>query len=259
MTASLLKPSPPGNLPKYKEAYLKGVEYLLSSQYENGGFPQYYPLKKGYYTHITFNDDAMVGVLSLLRDIANGSDDHKFVDEALRKRSEAAVTKSLALILKLQVEIGGKKTVWAPQYDEITFKPAWARKFEPPCLSAGESVGIVKFLMKEKPTSEISAAVEAAIKWFEANKIRGYRWERVNGESKLIKDASATPIWARFYEIQTMKPIFIGRDAVIKYDVSQIEAERRNGYAWYVDGAADLVTKDYPKWRSGIEKALQKK
>ena len=56
-----------------------------------------------------------------------------------------------------------------------------------------------------------------------------------------------------------MKPIFIGRDAMIKYDVSQIEAERRNGYAWYVDSAADLVTKDYPKWRSGIEKALQKK
>ena len=83
ITASLLKPSPPGNLPKYKEAYLKGVDYLLSSQYENGGFPQYYPLKKGYYTHITFNDDAMIGVLSLLRDIANGNDDHKFVDEAL--------------------------------------------------------------------------------------------------------------------------------------------------------------------------------
>ena len=105
----------------------------------------------------------------------------------------------------------------------------------------------------------ITAAVEAAIKWFEANKIKGYRWERVNGESKLIKDAYATPIWARFYEIETMKPIFIGRDAMIKYDVSQIEAERRNGYAWYVDSAAELVTKDYPKWRSGIEKALQKK
>jgi PelA/Pel-15E family pectate lyase len=49
-----------------------------------------------------------------------------------------------------------------------------------------------------------------------------------------------------------MKPIFIGRDGVIKYDVSQIEAERRNGYAWYVDGAKELIEKDYPKWKSKI-------
>ena len=259
ITASLLKPSPPGNLPKYKEAYLKGVEYLLSSQYENGGFPQYYPLKKGYYTHITFNDDAMTGVLNLLRDIANGNEDHKFVDEALRKRCEAAVARSVALILKLQVEVGGKKTVWAPQYDEITLKPAWARKFEPPCLTAGESVGIVRFLMREKLTPEITNAVESAVKWFETNKISGYRWDRVNGESKLTKDAAAAPIWARFYEIETGKPIFIGRDSVIKHDVTQIEAERRNGYAWYVDAAADLVTKDYQKWKKTLEKGLQTK
>ena len=63
ITASLLKQTPPNNFPKYKEAFNKGLDYLLSSQYENGGFPQFFPLKKGYYTHITFNDDAMIGVL----------------------------------------------------------------------------------------------------------------------------------------------------------------------------------------------------
>lgn len=259
ITASMLKPSPPANLPKYKEAYLKGVDYLLSSQYENGGFPQYFPLKRGYYTHITFNDDAMIGVLGLLRDIANGGEDHRFVDEGLRKRCEAAVAKSVVLILKLQVEIGGKRTVWAPQYDEITFKPAWARKFEPPSLTAGESVGIVRFLMKERATPEITAAVGSAVKWFEANKIKGYRWERIDGENRLAKDVSASPIWARFYQIETGRPIFIGRDSVIKYDVMQIESERRNGYAWYVDSPNDLLTRDYPMWRSSIEKGPQKK
>jgi len=66
--------------------------------------------------------------------------------------------------------------------------------------------------------------------------------------------SSALPIWARFYQIETMKPIFIGRDAIIKYDVSQIEAERRNGYAWYVDGARDLIEKDYPKWKERMQK-----
>lgn len=250
ITASMLKSSPPNNFPKYKDAFNKGLDYLLASQYENGGFPQFYPLRKGYYSHITFNDDAMIGALRLLRDIAQKKDDYKFVDEDRRVRAERAVAKAIPLILKLQVERGGRKTVWAAQYDENTLKPAPARAFEPVSLTAGESVGIVRFLMQEKSTPEISDAIESAIRWFEANKVTGIRWERKNGENVVIKDKAAPPLWARFYEIETMKPIFIGRDAVIKYSVAEIEAERRNGYAWYVDGPAELISRDYPRWKS---------
>ena len=250
ITAGMLKASPPGDLPKYQEAFNKGLDYLLASQYENGGFPQFFPLKKGYYTHITFNDDAMIGVLRVLRDIARKKDDYRFVDEVRRLKAERAIAKAVPLILKLQVEIGGKKTVWAAQYDEFTLKPAPARAFEPVSLTAGESVGIVRFLMQESPTPEIRNAVESAVTWFAANTIAGIRWERKNGENVVVKDKTAPPIWARFYQIETMKPIFIGRDSVIKFDVMQIEAERRNGYAWYVDGPADLLSKDYPKWKA---------
>lgn len=251
ITASLLKSSPPNNFLKYKDAFNKGLDYLLASQYENGGFPQFYPLKEGYYTHITFNDDAMIGVLSFLRDIANGHEDYKFVDETRRKAVVGTVARTIPLILKLQVVVDGKKTVWAPQYDEVTLKPTWARKYEPPCLSAGETVGIVRFLMQEKKTPEITAAIESSVKWLDANKLKGLRWVRTNGENAIVKDAAAPPLWARFYEVETMKPIFLGRDSVIKYDVTQIEAERRNGYAWYVSGPGDLLTKDYPKWKAG--------
>ena len=69
-TASLTKSTPPTGFAKHKEAFYKGLDYLLASQFENGGFPQFYPLKQGYYTHITFNDDAMIGVLQVLDDIA---------------------------------------------------------------------------------------------------------------------------------------------------------------------------------------------
>ncbi|HQZ94971.1 MAG TPA: pectate lyase [Pyrinomonadaceae bacterium] len=250
ITASLLKTSPPTNFPKYKESFNKGLDYLLSSQYENGGFPQFFPLKRGYYTHITFNDDAMIGVLTVLRDIGNAKDDYKFVDEGRRAKAAAAAAKALPLILKLQVEIGGKKTVWVQQYDEVTLKPAWARKFEPPCLTSSESVGIVRYLMAEKQTPEITAAIEAAIKWFESTKLTGIKWERVNGNNVVVPDKAAKPIWARFYEFETMKPIFIGRDSVIKYDVAQIEAERRNGYAWYIENPRNLIEIEYPKWKA---------
>jgi PelA/Pel-15E family pectate lyase len=252
VTASLLKSSPPANLPRYKEAFSRGVDYLLASQYDNGGFPQYFPLKKGYYTHLTFNDDAMIGVLRVLRDIARREAGYKFVDDVRRAKAETAVAKAVPLILKLQVVVAGKRTVWAQQYDESTLEPAGARKFEPPSLASSESVGIVRFLMGDKATPEIAAAIRSAVEWFRENRIDGVRWERRNGENVIVKDASAKPIWARFYEIPSMRPIFLGRDSVIKYDVTQIEPERRNGYAWYVAEPAVLLDRDYPKWTNGL-------
>lgn len=253
-TASLAKTTPPTNFPKHKEAFFKGLDYLLASQYENGGFPQFFPLQNNYSRHITFNDNAMIGVLKLLRDIAERKENYLFVDEQRRLKAEKAVEKAIPLILKLQVEISGKKTVWAAQYDEKTLKPANARKFEPASLTAGESVGIVRFLMLDStPDKAKIDAIESAISWYRANKIEGFRWERKNGENTLVIDKNAPPIWARFYEIETMKPIFIGRDAVIHYDVMEIETERRNGYAWYVSEPNELLEKDYPKWLEKIK------
>jgi len=104
-------------------------------------------------------------------------------------------------------------------------------------------------LMQEKPTPEIVAAIESAVEWFKANSLKGIRWERKNGENILVKDTAASPIWARFYEIPSMKPIFLGRDSVIRYDVMQIEAERRNGYAWYVAEPETMLERDYAKWK----------
>lgn len=252
IAASAKKQSPPTNFPRYKDAFNAGLDYLFAAQYENGGWPQFFPLRKGYYSHITFNDDAMIGVMRVLRDVSNGGGDYAFVDSARRAKAVSAVARAVELILKLQVVVDGKRTVWAAQYDERSLKPAAARAFEPVSLTAGESVGIVRFLMQQSSHStEMIEAINAAIKWYEANAIKGIRWERTNGENQVIKDAAAKPIWARFYQIDTMRPIFIGRDGVIKYDVMQIEPERRNGYAWYVESPGGLL-KDYLKWKAKV-------
>ncbi|MEQ1646596.1 MAG: pectate lyase, partial [Pyrinomonadaceae bacterium] len=243
------------NIETHKTGFFKGLDFLFAMQYENGGFPQYFPLKKDYSRHITYNDNAMINVLKLLRDIAKKKEDFLFVDEERRLKAEKAVEMAIPVLLKTQVVVNGKKTIWGAQHDEITFKAAPARAFEPVSLTAGESVGIVRFLMLDgSPSPEVIDAIESAVKWFGANKLSGIRWERKNGESVVVKDKTAPPIWARFYQIETMKPIFIGRDTIIKYDVTQIEAERRNGYAWYVDGARDLLEKDYPKWKANLTK-----
>jgi PelA/Pel-15E family pectate lyase len=244
-------------LSRHKDAFLKGVDYLLKAQYDNGGWPQYYPTHPGYYTHITYNDNAMIGVMRLLRDIAKRKSAYLFVDEDHRLKAEKAVQKGIECILKTQVVAQGKLTVWCAQHDEVTLAPAPARKFEPVSLSGYESVGIVRFLMGiDHPGEQVIEAIESAVAWFEKSKITGIRWVEKPDPSKLhgfdrvaIKDPAASPLWARFYEIGTNRPIFTGRDSRIKYDVAEIEDERRNGYRWYVDEPAKLINVDYPTWR----------
>ncbi len=88
------------NLERHRVSFLSGLDFLLASQYRNGGFPQFFPLRKGYYSHITFNDNAMIGVLNILRDIAAKKSDYAFVDEERRQRAEKAVQKGIECILK---------------------------------------------------------------------------------------------------------------------------------------------------------------
>jgi PelA/Pel-15E family pectate lyase len=235
----------PGRPERLRESFFKGLDYLLKAQYPNGGWPQFYPLHDGYYKHITFNDNAMIGVMKVLRDVAAAKPSYAFVDEARRASAAKAVEKGIECILKTQVVVNGRRTVWCAQHDEVTLAPAPARTFEVVSLSGGESVEIVRFLMSIKnPSPAVVEAIESAVAWFEQSQLKGIKW--VN--SVVIKDPQAGPIWARFYEIGSNRPIFVGRDGVIKYDVAQIEDERRTGYAWYVDEAGNLLKKDYPAW-----------
>ena len=238
-----------------RAAFERGFDYVLGAQYENGGWPQYFPLIKGYYTHITYNDNAMINILTLLREAAEGRRPFAFVDEARRAKAAAAVAKGIACILRTQVKQDGKLTAWCAQHDEKTFEPAWARNFEPPSLSGAESVGIVKFLMGvDQPSPEVIAAIEGACAWFEAVKIRGLRIENFTGpagerDRHAVADPAAAPLWARFYELGTNRPLFLGREKVYYYDFNEIERERRVGYVYLSTWPADLLAKDYPRWR----------
>ena len=53
----------------WRQAFLRGLDYVFAAQYPNGGWPQIYPLAGSYHDDITFNDDAMIHLLTLLRDI----------------------------------------------------------------------------------------------------------------------------------------------------------------------------------------------
>lgn len=241
----------------YLKAAEKGIKYLLQMQYKNGGFPQFYPDLSSYRHCITYNDWAMVNALNVLNDVALKRNGFEVVDASLAKPCEAAVKKGVDCILKTQVKVKGKLTVWCQQHDEKTLKPAPARKFELISLTGAESVGIVRFLMNYKDQSpEITKAVEAAINWFEKSKIEGYKYEDVpdstlpKGRDRVLIPEAGNVMWARFYTIETNEPFFCGRDGIKRKNVSEIEHERRIGYAWYGSWAKDLLEKDYPNWVS---------
>jgi len=240
---------------RYPASFLRGFDYLLAAEYPSGGWPQFFPLRAGYYSRITYNDNAMVNVLTVLRAAAAGTPPYSFVDEARRARARAAVARGLAIILRTQVRQGGKLTAWCAQHDEKTLAPAWARAYEPPSLSGSESVGIVRFLMEiERPTPEIVAAIDGAAAWLRSVAIPGLRLETFTGadgrrDRRVVPDPSAGLLWARFYELGTNRPIFLGRDSVVRYVLSEIEHERRNGYAYYGQWPASLLDRDFPRWR----------
>lgn len=243
---------------KYKDAALEGIRYILKSQYANGGFPQFWPRPTGYYTHITYNDNAMVNVMNLLREVYERKAPYTFVPDDLCRQARTAFDKGVECILKTQVRQNGKLTVWCAQHDEHTLAPAKARAYELPSLSGAESDNIVLLLMSlPNPSPEIIAAIEGAVTWFKENRITGImRQEFTNAEGK--KDYRMVPcpqddypcpvLWARFYTLEDNRPFFCDRDGVKRFDISEIGYERRNGYGWYNDDGT-RVLKKYEQWR----------
>jgi PelA/Pel-15E family pectate lyase len=65
-----------------------------------------------------------------------------------------------------------------------------------------------------------------------------------------VSDPAAPPMWARFYEIGTNRPMFVGRDGIVREHLADIEHERRNGYAYLGGWPRELLEKEYPAWRA---------
>ncbi|CAA9196521.1 pectate lyase [Flavobacterium collinsii] len=240
---------------RYKESFLNGLNYLLEAQYKNGGWPQFYPLKKGYYTHITYNDDSMVNILNTIRQVGEETDYFSIKpSKAVVEKAKASFEKGIDCILKTQYKQNGVLTAWCAQHDEVTFAPANARAFELASLSGYESAKIVLLLMSiEKPSSEIITAVQSAKLWFEKTKITNLEEKRVLNDAgkvidkKMIVTQNAAPIWARFMDLSTNEPFFCDRDGIRKKSIDEIGAERRNGYSWYSDAPKEVLKK-YPAW-----------
>jgi pectinesterase len=252
---------------RYKQAFEKGINYIFIAQYENGGWPQYFPVKDAqdeilldktepYSMHITFNDNAMVNVMTLLKELFSDNKEFASLDlkKELKEKAKIAFNKGVECILKTQIQVNHHPTVWCAQHNEKTLAPANARAYELASFSGAESVGIVLLLMDiDHPSKNIIAAVNGAEKWFEDHEIKGIKVGSETDQSGkrnriVVEDKNASPIWARFYDLETGKPFFCSRDGIKRNTLAEISYERRNGYSWYTD-APEKVLEQFPEWK----------
>jgi len=227
----------------YRAAFSNGVSYLLAAQYPNGGWPQVWPLQGGYHDAITYNDDAMVNVLQLLRDIADGRSDFQFAPQVLRGQTSNSLQRGIDCVLASQIVVAGRRTVWCQQHDPLTLKPTAARHYEMPSLCSAESAGIVGFLIQlPEPDTNVVAAVRAAVAWLEKTQIKDVAFGNLADQGRLlVPDPGGGPLWSRYYEIESNRPIFGERDKTIHDTVEDISVERRQGYAWYTDSPNQVI------------------
>jgi PelA/Pel-15E family pectate lyase len=243
-------------LDRLKASVLSGLDFLTTAQYPNGGWPQYFPLRADYSRHITFNDDAMMRVMALLQEVSVSKPPFAFVDGARRARAADAVRRGIEVTLRAQIRVKGQLTGWCQQHDARSLEPVRARTYEHPSIASRETVTIARFLMAlERPDAGTVRAIEGAIAWLRTAELHGIRLERradpaaaAGFDVVVVNDPAAPPIWARFYDIATNRPIYSGRDGVIKDRLADIEIERRTGYSWLGPYAAALLADEYPKW-----------
>jgi len=246
--AKVISANPTNSVP-WQKAFLHGLDYIFAAQYPNGGWPQVWPLQGGYHDAITFNDDALLNIVKLLREVASGEPDFQFVPAAYRAQAQASCQRGLECILVTQITEQGHRTVWAQQYDPLTLTPVAARNYEMPAQSSGESATLVLYLMQlPDPDARVVAAVHAAAAWFEKTKIEDHIFKSSGHEGRQFQSAPGSgPLWSRYYEIGTDRPLFGDRYLSIHDDVNEISRERRGGYAWYKD-SGKRVLEHYPKW-----------
>ncbi len=249
---------------RYRDAFRRGMEYLLSGQYANGGWPQFWPGPKRYQIHITYNDGAMANTMELIRDVAAGAEPYDaegLIDAPLRERLRESFNRGIECVLATQIMVDGEPTVWCQQHDRETLAPAKARAFELPSFCSQESAQLVAMLMRlPDPDERVKRAVHGAMRWFDANKITGHRIERT-GEYKtptantlLVADPDGSALWGRFYDLDSCKVFVCDRDGVPRRSLEEIGLERRNGYSWYNEFPAYLY-EEYDRWADRYDPA----
>lgn len=230
------------NKTAFKASFQKAVGFILTSQLPNGGWPQMYPKRGNYSDMATYNDNAMVRVMVLVKDILDKKApfDSDIASAANLTGLKTALDKSVQFALKAQIVNNGTLTVWCAQHDPSTYKPVAARAYELASKSGSESVGIVYFLMGwPDQTTEIQKSVKGAIAWFKKTKVTNLSYS-----SGVFTATTNGALWYRFYEVDNDNYFFCDREGISSktQDITKLSDDRRYGYQWAGSYGSTLLT-----------------
>ena len=217
----------------YRDSFIKALDYLFRAQYANGGWPQFYPSRgeNHYSNHITFNDNAMTGVMRIMRDVAwqRGDFSSLSLPQDIIDKARMAYDKGVECILKCQIRKDGKLTVWCQQHDETTLLPAGARAYELASFCGTfETCDIIRLLMEDPhPTQKMKESIMAAVQWLDAHTLYDIAVEDCIGDNgkhdRRVVHSPGNRLWARYYDLINEKPMFVGRDGIPHLHLSDIE------------------------------------
>ncbi|MBQ4587386.1 MAG: pectate lyase, partial [Clostridia bacterium] len=230
---------------KYKQSFDLAMQFIKNLQTPNGGFAQVYPKRGNYSDFVTINDDAMVNVMLMLEQIYKNNKPYTdMLTEAERSEVKAMYDRGIDFFLKAQIVVDGVKTGWCAQHNATTYAPEAAREYERPSISGSESMGVIYLLINHEDKTCKDAAL-AALRWFDSVKLVNSAYDAngvynsATGKTEYIYYKEGKNLWFRFYDLQG-RGFYSDRKSNSKwsayngyfYDITEISAERRTGYAW---------------------------
>lgn len=204
--------------PRVHECVTYALDAVLRSQFPHGGwaqvfdgtapdparhpvipasYPETWPREYpggDYWFRYTFNDQAISDTIDALLLAA-----HIYREPRYR----AAALRAGEFILLAQMP--APQPAWAQQYD-FEMRPAWARRFEPPAVSGGESQRLLETLMLlyfETGDDKFVKPIPRALDYLERSQLPDGRL-------------------ARFYELKTNKPLYFTKDYRLTHDDSDL-------------------------------------
>lgn len=218
------------------EAALYALDATLKAQYPNGAWPQGYSrfpdpeehpvlpasfpetwsrefTGESYRGHYTLNDGTISDLIDTLLDAYDIYGDERYRAAALRGGG-----------FFLLAQLPEPQPGWAQQYD-ANMQPAWARKFEPPSVTGGESQGVMRsLLVLYRRTGETMylEPIPRALAYY---------------RSSLLPDGRL----ARFYELETNKPLYFTKDYQLTYSSDDMPTH----YSFIVGSSLDRIERDY--------------
>ena len=233
---------------KIRECIEYALTALFKAQYPNGAWPQgfdrpsdpeKFPVKKAsypedwprvwpgsgeYWRRYTLNDNSLATTLETLfeaeriyRVAAAGTN---FI--ALAAQCRMAAEKAGGFLLLAQMP--DPQPAWAQQYD-FEMHPAWARKFEPPAVSGGESQNVLRSLLllaRETGDKKYLAPIPAALAYLRRSRLPDGRL-------------------ARFYELRSNQPLYFTKDYTLTHD----DADLPTHYSFKVADRTEAIAREY--------------